>query len=113
MALRASDHVFFRELFEKAYVGCMFVFTEVHPRAWPDFYRLIEARCPYMHIRFRKSGRRMLLRKMRCMVIDSILDNVRAMNICERDQELVHKFEELSQLHEKNMMSGHQRQVPK
>ena len=47
-----------------------------------------------------------------CMVVDGVLDDVGAMNICERDQELVHKFEELSQLHEKNMMSGHQRQVP-
>ena len=46
-------------------------------------------------------------------MVDGVLDNVRAMNICERDQELVHKFEELSQLHKKNMMSGHQRQVPK
>jgi hypothetical protein len=66
-----------------------------------------------MHIRFSKSGWRMLLWKMRCMVVDGVLDNVRAMNICERDQELVHKFEELSQLHEKNMMSGHRRQVPR
>ena len=56
MALRASDHVFFFELFEKVYVGCMCVLTKVHPRAWLDFYRLIEARCLYMHIRFSKSG---------------------------------------------------------
>jgi hypothetical protein len=96
----------------------MFIFTEVHPRAWPDFYNLIEVECTYMHIGFSKSGRRMILRKMKCTNNavynnDILLDEKMRHDviISERDFELIKQFEELGRLHERNMLSGYRRQT--
>ena len=118
VSLRASNYIFFRQLFDSASDGTMFIFTEVHPRAWPDFYNLIKVKCPYMHIGFSKSGRRMILRKMKCTYNavennDILLDKKMRHDviISERDFELIKQFEELGRLHERNMLSGHRRQT--
>jgi hypothetical protein len=118
VSLRTSKYIFFHQLFDTAIVGSMFVLTEVHPRAWPDFYKLINNHCPYMHIGFSKSGRRMILRKMKCSsnIVDidaSLLDEKMQHDdiISERDLELINKFEELDRLHEKNILSGYRRQT--
>ena len=123
VGLRASDHVFFRELFDVATFGSMFVFTEAHPRSWPDFYNLFEgARGPSnyrMEMGFHKNGRRMLLRKVRianAMIIDDDEEERQRRRhtiISEGDLELVLKFEKIGRLHERNMSSGFRRQVPK
>jgi hypothetical protein len=122
--IRASDHAFFRELFDASMPGSAFVFTEAHPRAWPDFYRLVESLgCSHrMHIGFHKNGRRMLLRKEGrhatttdyCGINDDGAGREgRTTIINERDRELVRKFEEIGRSHERNMSSGYSRQVPK
>lgn len=41
-ALRDSDNVFFRELFQAVPDGTLFLLTETTPRFWPDFYDLIQ-----------------------------------------------------------------------
>jgi hypothetical protein len=118
ISLRTSKYIFFHQLFDTAIVGSMFIFTEVHPRAWPDFLSLITDHCPYMHMGFSKSGRRMILRKMKCSsnIVDidaSLLDEKMQHDdiISERDLELINKFEELDRLHEKNILSGYRRQT--
>jgi len=94
--------------------GLVFVFTEAHPHAWPDFYRLIESMgCSHhMHIGFHKNGRRMLLRKegRHATTTDYCrIDNDGAGQegqttiIIKRDRELVRKFEEIGRSHERNM----------
>lgn len=40
LALRASEYVFFRDLFTQAAVGTVFVFTETTHRQWPDILRV-------------------------------------------------------------------------
>ena len=122
--MRASDHVFFRELFDVAKFGSTFVFTEAHPRTWPDFYNLFEEKergsSNYrMEMGFHKNGRRMLLRKIRIsnVMIDADDEEKvrphRRMIISDGDLELVRKFEKIGRLHESNMSSGFRRQVPK
>ena len=118
VSLRASNFIFFQQIFDSASEGTMFIFTEVHPRAWPDFYNLIKVKCPYMHIGFSKSGRRMILRKMKCTnnAVDNndiLLDEKmrHEVVISERDFELIKQFEELGRLHERNMLSGYRRQT--
>jgi hypothetical protein len=99
-----SDHAFFRELFDASMPGSAFVFTEAHPRAWPDSYRLVESLgCSHrMHIGFHKNGRWMLLRKEGrhatttdyCGIGDDGAGREgRTTIIDERDRELVRKFE--------------------
>jgi hypothetical protein len=122
--LRASDHVFFRELFNVAKYGSTFVFTEAHPRSWPDFYNLVEDGRGSSNYRiemgFHKNGRRMLLRKVRISnaTIDDDDDEEeegqrRRTIISHGDLELMRKFEKIGRLHERNISSGFRRQVPK
>ncbi|KAL9187362.1 hypothetical protein ACHAXT_001465 [Thalassiosira profunda] len=104
--LQDSEYVFFRELFEHASAGSMFVISEVHPRLWPDFYHLMEEHCPDMQVGFNKGGRQMLLRKAQ-------VDEQKELLISEKDRALVSKFEELGKHHERKINSGWQRQAPK
>lgn len=39
--LKKSGYIFFRNLFETAASGSLFIFTEVTPRLWPDFYQIV------------------------------------------------------------------------
>mmetsp|Transcript_11081 Transcript_11081/g.27261 ORF Transcript_11081/g.27261 Transcript_11081/m.27261 type:complete len:429 (+) Transcript_11081:68-1354(+) len=104
-SLRESKYVFFHDLFERAMVGSVFVLTEVHPRLWPEFYRLIEEHCPYMSAGFNRNGRQMMLRKER--------QRTPPQSISEKDRRLLKKFEDLGRYHERKIRSGWERQVPK
>ncbi|KAL7532517.1 hypothetical protein ACHAWF_004169 [Thalassiosira exigua] len=107
MQLKESKFVFFHELFRCAQPGSLFVLSEVHPRIWPDFYRLMEDHCPYMQIGFNKNGRQMLLRKS----LDDEHQN--GPLISEKDRLILQKFVELGDCHERKISSGWQRQEPK
>ena len=105
--LQESKYVFFRELFEHAQPGALFVLSEVHPRIWPNFYHLMEEHCPYMQVGFNKHGRQMLLRKC------TEAEGQSQVLISEKDRKLVEKFEELGRYHERKINSGYKRQAPK
>lgn len=104
--LRDSHYVFFHDLFENARDGAIFIFTEVHPRIWPEFYKLMDVHCPYMQVGFNKNGRQMLLRKGSDQAQTSPL-------ISEKDKEFLNKFEDLARFHTRKINSGWKRQIPK
>lgn len=99
MRLRDSDYIFFRELFQYAKEGSVFILTETHPRVWPDFHKLMKEHCPYMEIGFHKNGKQMLLRK-------SNNTKQEAPVISEHDLELMNKFESIRQDQERKIKSG-------
>ena len=102
--LRDSDYIFFRDLFEIAEEGSLFVFTEVTPRVWSEFYRLIDMHCTYMQITFNRGGQQLLLRK------DS---TQKSLSLCDRDAEFLSMSIEMARDHEKKINSGFQRQQRK
>ncbi|CAJ1962729.1 unnamed protein product [Cylindrotheca closterium] len=104
--LKESDYIFFRELFQHAKEGSVFVLTETHPRVWPEFYKLMKAHCAFMEIGFRKNGRQMLVRK-------SINGRQKTPLISNKDLELVKKFESIGKFHERKLNSGWERQEKK
>lgn len=108
--LEESKYIFFRELFQHANVGSLFVLSEVHPRLWPEFVKVIEESCVdmQMQIGFNRNGRQMLLRKG-----GTSGNNQNKPLISEKDQLLVQKFEGLSRYHERKIDSGWVRQAPK
>lgn len=109
--LRETDYVFFRDLFEAAPVGALFLFTETTTRVWPDFLDMVQADFPYMEIGFpkRTSGRS---KKSPQMVLckQSPRD---ACPVHPRDLELADEFRRYLQRHERKMDSGWERQVRK
>lgn len=103
--LRESEYIFFRELFDHAKPGTMWVLSEVHPRLWPEFYSMMVKHCPSMQLTFHRSGRQMLLRKgtgaeQKCSISDE-------------DRLLLEQFEKMGESHLRKIDSGWQRQVPK
>lgn len=109
--LQESDYIFFRELFQHAQPGTLFVLSEVHPRLWPEFYKLLEdGNCDMEEVGFNKRGRQMLLRK------SSNTPSRRTKSspaLSEKDQQLLEKFIELGKFHERKIQAGWQRQEPK
>ena len=109
--LQESDYIFFRELFQHAQPGTMFVLSEVHPRLWPEFYKLLQdGNCDMEEVGFNKRGRQMLLRK------SSNTPSRRTKSspaLSEKDQQLLEKFIELGKFHERKIQAGWQRQEPK
>lgn len=104
--LRESKHIFFRDLFENARDGAMFIFSETNPRAWPDFFKMMEAHCPYMQIGFNKNGHQMMLRK------GSNRNQMKPL-ISQSDRRLLCRFEDIHRLHERKMTAGWERQEQK
>mmetsp|Transcript_26190 Transcript_26190/g.39655 ORF Transcript_26190/g.39655 Transcript_26190/m.39655 type:complete len:397 (+) Transcript_26190:52-1242(+) len=104
--LRESNCIFFRDLFENAKDGALFVFTETNPRIWPDLCHLMEEHCPYMQIGFNKKGREMLLRK-------SVCSNRTKPLMSEKDRKMVEKFDYLSKHHQQKIDAGWHRQKQK
>jgi hypothetical protein len=111
--LRESDFVFFRELFQAAAVGSLFIITETTPRLWPEFYKLLleqnkkeennlglKIGFPYMR------GPHMVIYKSETTEEDSSVIN-------ERDIKNIRHYMQYSQNHEKLMESGWERQKSK
>ena len=114
-SLQESNYIFFHDLFKYAQDGTLFVFSEVHPRLWPDFYHLIKDHCTYMSIGFNKNGRQTVLQKRlsRSRVTDDNDYEEQEVMISDKDLRLVKKFEELATYHKRKINSGWIRQVPK
>jgi hypothetical protein len=109
--LRETNYGFFRELFEAAPVGALFLFTETTTRVWPDFLDMVQTDLPYMEIGFpkRASGRS---KKSPQMVLckQSPRD---ACPVHPRDLELADEFRRYLERHERKLGSGWERQVRK
>ena len=104
--LRESNYIFFRDLFENAKDGAIFIMTETHPRIWPELYKLMKDHCTYMEIGFNKNGRQMLLRKGTDSRQSTPL-------ISKKDRELLEKFENIGRYHERKMNAGWERKEQK
>jgi len=102
--LRESDFIFFRDMFEKASNGALFIFTETTPRIWPGLCKLMEEYCPYMQVAFVRNGRQMLIMKKDCKT-----------NLFMRDEDkrLMREFQEISKFHQRKISSGWERQEQK
>lgn len=106
--LQESNYIFFRELFQHAQPGSLFVLSEVHPRLWPEFYELLQDEsCSMEEVGFNKNGRQLLLRK------SSTLQSKCRPALSEKDRKLLEKFIELGKYHERKIESGWHRQEPK
>ena len=111
--LQESDFIFFRELFQHAQPGTLFILSEVHPRLWPEFYDLLrDGNCNMEEVGFNKRGRQMLLRKTSSSITSS-QGRKTSPALSEKDQQLLEKFIELGRYHERKIESGWQRQEPK
>jgi len=114
--LKESKYVFFRDLFENALDGTIFVITETHPRIWPDFCALMEKYCPYMYIGFNNNGRQMLLRKSsnsQQTRTQTQTNQQSLMRMNEKDRLLLAKFQDIDRYQKRKIESGHMRQAPK
>lgn len=111
--LRESDFVFFRELFDAAAVGSLFVITETTPRLWPEFYELLleqnekkgsnavmKIGLPYMR------GPHMMIYKAEFASGDSSV-------ISTRDLESIEHYMQYSQNHKNLIETGWKRQKRK
>jgi hypothetical protein len=112
LLLRETQYIFFRELFEAAPVGALFLFTETTTRVWPDFLELIQSDLPYMEIGFpkRTSGRS---KKSPQMVLCKQSPKDDACTVHPRDLELAVEFRRYLERHERKLESGWERQVRK
>jgi hypothetical protein len=109
--LRETDYVFFRDLFEAAPVGALFLFTETTTRVWPDFLDMVQTDFPYMEIGFpkRTSGRSKKSPQM-------VLCKQSPGDVCPvhpRDLELADEFRRYLERHERKLDNGWERQVRK
>lgn len=109
--LRQSNYIFFRDLFDLAPEGTLFILTETTPRVWPDLCNVIEQYCgEYMEVGFNRNGRQLLLRKIstndRGLKRKSIM-----MNDYHSDQ--LNEYMEMDECHNKKINSGYQRHGPK
>jgi len=104
--LRDSDFIFFRDLFNRAPEGTLFLFTETTTRVWPDFFDLVqndfssnlEITFPYNFGRYSKGVQMAIVKKENP-------DEIR-----QRDIELVTEFRNLIRLHERKLANGTERQ---
>lgn len=101
--LRNSKFIFFRDLFAKAKEGSLFIFTEITPRIWPEFYHMIES-CNYdMQISFLKKGRIMLLYKKKIKNVEVTDRKIHTSDtISKQDLELLQSFESIGKAHDSN-----------
>ena len=108
--LHESNFIFFKDLFELAPDGAIFIFTETTPRIWPDFCKLIEHHFKGdMEVGFNKNGRQMLLRKGKILTEEgraTIMMNDHHANQLE-------KYSKIVECHERKLSSGYQRQQQK
>lgn len=110
IALRDSDYVFFRNLFEKVPVGTVFIFSETTPRLWPEFYSLLLEECEKnkdiaLNIGFPyKRGPLMVIQKN--MKSSSPMIN-------NKDLRALQAFEKYSEKHDQLMDTGWERQKSK
>jgi len=108
--LRETGFCFFVDLFQRASVGSLFVFTETTPRVWPDFVDLLESRPDLsgMQIGFPrnlgrgKSGPQMVLRK--------VARQNSSMIIHPEQRVLCDNFRRIRAVHERKMSSNFKRQ---
>lgn len=106
--LRASNYIFFRDLFDNMTVGSIVIVTETTPRLWPEFYDMIQEHCPFMEVGFpNQRGPQLLLRKR---FEDK---NKASLTLTRRDEILLQEFREISMRHEERLCSGWERQVNK
>ena len=123
VALRASQLVFFAELFRQAQPGTIFLFTETTPRVWPDFVDLLEQeRIVGMveEIEFPsctgrgKSGPQLLLRKRGGADVGTAADFLSSSStagLLTPDQQLLcNGFRQMRVMHDLKMKSGWKRQ---
>lgn len=102
--LKSTKFVFFRDLFQGAKVGSMFVFTEITPRIWPDLYRVITMENLDMQVSFVKRGRIMMLYKRGDGYDDQSAKLCHQRNIIsDADLELMLEFERIEQSHMKTV----------
>ncbi|KAL7436464.1 hypothetical protein ACHAXM_005375 [Skeletonema potamos] len=110
--LQESNYIFFRELFQHAQPGSLFVLSEVHPRLWPEFYDLLqEQSCCMEEVGFNKNGKQMLLRKS--LSSNTPTQSEGLPKSSEKDRQLLEKFIEMGKHHERKIVAGWQRQEPK
>jgi len=110
--LHESNYIFFRELFQHAQPGSLFVLSEVHPRLWPEFYEFLQDEsCCMEEVGFNKNGRQMLLRKSVSSITNSQSKTRPALS--EKDRQLLEKFIEMGKYHERKIEAGWQRQGQK
>ena len=102
--LRGSGFIFFRDMFEKASIGALFIFTETAPRIWPDLCELMEEYCPYMQVAFVRNGRQMLIMKFDCKT---------NLFMREEDERQRRVFQDMSKDHTRKISSGWERQEQK
>jgi hypothetical protein len=107
--LRASDYIFFRELWTAMPEGSIFIITETTPRLWPEFHRIVQEHCPFMQVSFpNQKGPQLLLRKssMKMQDVDDARSSIRV-------NECLKEFEEIATLHEQRLSLGWERQEAK
>jgi hypothetical protein len=107
--LRASNYIFFRDLWNAIPEGSIFIITETTPRLWPEFYRIIEEHCPLMEVSFpNQKGPQLLLRKSSRIIqgMDDVQSSIRV-------DECLKSFEEIAARHEERLASGWERQSKK
>lgn len=108
--LNESNFIFFKDLFELAPDGAIFIFTETTPRIWPDFCKLIEKHFKgNMEVGFNKNGRQMLIKK------GTIINKERKAAIMMNDHHAnqLGKYSKIVECHEKKLSLGYQRQQQK
>ena len=107
--LRDSNYIFFKELFEAAKVGSVFILTETTPRLWPELYDLIIDTEPYkyyMEVGFvNMRGEQMILQK-KCIASNN-------KKLSAKDEGLLHRFRMYSNRNEGRVSKGWIRQTPK
>jgi hypothetical protein len=101
--LRASEFIFFQDLWNQMPVGSTMILTETTPRLWPEFYDVIQKHCPFMEVGFPNQRPQLLLRKRSPTAVHPTLS--------ARDQQQLRNFREISAQHEKRNRSGWERQV--
>lgn len=110
--LRDSDYVFFRDLFQAAVVGSVFIITETTPRLWPEFYELLLEHNEKNPDVLLKIGLP-YVRGPHMAIYKTDVISGEAPMIEDRDMERLRSYEEYSYNHEKLMESGWERQKSK
>jgi hypothetical protein len=110
--LRDSGYVFFRDLFQAATVGSLFIITETTPRLWPEFYELlVEYNAKNDHVCLKIGFPYVRGPHMAIYKTDNINEDLPA--ISDRDMEKLRGYETYSWNHEKLMETGWERQKSK
>ena len=112
IALRDSDYIFFRNLFEAVPNDTLFIFSETTPRLWPEFYALLVDECETnqsmsLQIGFPyKRGPLMVIQKTSSERTDLPIIN-------KRDMKALQDFKKYAERHEQLMETGWERQKSK